>query len=225
MAFGMMMWSLTLIMAKPSSSPWRASVARLSGVASGPRVGSPKPNFIVVPPLISPLLSMPFVVIAQPISRAVVAVHRFRAIELGQDSTGELFAQFYTPLIEGINVPDHALGKDLVLIERDQATEGTRRNLRHQDAVAGPVPREELMGHQLLQCFTAQAGMREFLAHFVLGLALHQRFRLGEDIRQQNGVMLPDWIVGFNRGNEVARDEPGALVDQLIEGVLTIRAR
>src|SRR5207253_2407946 len=120
MAFGMMMWSLTLIMAKPSSSPWRASVARLSGVASGPRVGSSKPNFIVVPPLISPLLSMPFVVIDQPISRAVVAVHRFSAIEL------------------------------------------------------------------------AQAGMREFLAHFVLGLALHQRFRLGKDIRQQNGVMLPD---------------------------------
>src|SRR5215471_1002386 len=155
-----MMWSLTLITAKPNSSPLRASVARLSGVASGPRVGSPKPNFIVVPPLASPLLSMPFVVIDQPVGRAVVAVYRFGAIKLGQDSTGELFTQFYTPLIEGVNVPDHALGKDLVLIERNQATEGTRRHLRHQDGVGGPVPREELMGHQLLQCCTAQAGMR-----------------------------------------------------------------
>src|SRR5712691_5811983 len=214
MAFGMMMWSLTLIMAKPSSSPWRASVARLSGVASGPRVGSPKPNFIVVPPLISPLLSMPFVVIDQPISRAVVAVHRFRAIELGQDSTGELFAQFHAPLIEGINVPDHALGKDLVLIERDQATEGTRRNLRHQDGVGGLVPGEELMGHQLLQCCATQAGVGEFLAHFVRGLALHQRLSLGKDIRQQNRMMMPDRIVRFDGGDEVARDELGALVDQ-----------
>src|SRR2546421_427944 len=151
MAFGIMIWSLTLIMAKPSSSPLRASVARLSGVASGPRVGSPKPNCIVIPPLALPLLSMPFVVIDQPISRAVVAVHLLRTVELGQDSSGELFAQFHTPLIEGINVPDHALSKDLVLVERDQATKGARCNLRHQDGISGLVPRKQLMGHQLLQ--------------------------------------------------------------------------
>src|SRR6266568_1608367 len=42
-------------MAKPNSSPVRASVARLSGAAIGPRVGSPKPNSIVIPPLALPL--------------------------------------------------------------------------------------------------------------------------------------------------------------------------
>ncbi len=33
-----------------------------------------------------------------------------------------------------------------------------------------------------------------------------------------NVVMRVDW------GDEIARDDPGALVDQLIEGMLTIRA-
>jgi hypothetical protein len=52
-SLGMMMWSLTLMIAKPNSSPRCANVARLCGVAIGPRVGSPKPNSIVVPPLVT----------------------------------------------------------------------------------------------------------------------------------------------------------------------------
>src|SRR5215467_10217092 len=67
MAFGMMIWSLTLIMAKPNSSPVRASVARLCGAAIGPRVGSPKPNSIVIPPLALPLRLCP----APELSRSV----------------------------------------------------------------------------------------------------------------------------------------------------------
>jgi hypothetical protein len=41
-------WSLTLMMPKPRFSPCFASVAMLSGVAIGPRVGTPKPNSMVV---------------------------------------------------------------------------------------------------------------------------------------------------------------------------------
>ena len=35
----------------------------------------------------------------------------------------------------------------------------------------------------------------------------------------------PDIIVGLDGGDEVGGDDPGALVDQLVESVLTVRAR
>src|SRR5262249_40351377 len=35
---------------------------------------------------------------------------------------------------------------------------------------------------------------------------------------------MPDRVVGFDRGNEVARDQLRALMDELIEGVLPVRA-
>ena len=36
--------------------------------------------------------------------------------------------------------------------------------------------------------------------------------------------MMSDRIVGFDGGNEVARNELGTLMDQLIEGVLAVGA-
>src|SRR5262249_3005518 len=63
-------------------------------------------------------LAVLFIVIDQPIGRAVVACHRFRAIQLGQNRRRELLAEFHAPLIERIDVPDDALRKNLVLVER-----------------------------------------------------------------------------------------------------------
>src|SRR5215510_14889172 len=37
--------------------------------------------------------------------------------------------------------------------------------------------------------------------------------------------MISNRIVSFDGGNEVARNELGTLVDQLVEGVLAVRAR
>jgi hypothetical protein len=38
-------------------------------------------------------------------------------------------------------------------------------------------------------------------------------------------VMVADLVVAVGRGDEVARNHLGALVDQLVEGVLAVRAR
>ena len=170
-------------------------------------------------------LAVLFIVVNQPIGRTVVADDFFRAVQLGQNCRRELLAKFHAPLIERINIPDDALGKDLVLVERHQASQGTRGDLRHHNAVGRFIPCEELVGDQLLQGRTAQAGVGQFITHLFVDLAFHQCLSLGKEVGEQDGVMMPNGIVGFNRGNEVARNELGALMDKLVEGVLPVGAR
>ena len=54
------------------------------------------------------------------------------------------------------------------------------------------------------------------------GLAEGQRLGLGEDIGQQHVVMLAERVQGPAEGDEVAGNEPRALMDQLIEGMLAV---
>ena len=39
--------------------------------------------------------------------------------QFGEDGIGQLFAQFYAPLIEAIDIPQNALDQDFVLVEGD----------------------------------------------------------------------------------------------------------
>ena len=40
--------------------------------------------------------------------------------EFGDDALGEDFAEFDAPLVEGVDIPDHALGEDAHLVEGDE---------------------------------------------------------------------------------------------------------
>src|SRR5262245_10144081 len=153
-----------------------------------------------------------------------MAGHFFQAVQFGQNRRRQLLAEFDAPLIERIDVPDDALRKDLVLVERHQTAQGTWRDLRHHNAVGGFIPCKELVGDQLLQRLTAQTGVRQFVAHLVFSLAFHQRFSLGEEVGEQDGVMMPDRVVRFYGSNEVAWNQLRALMDELIEGVLPVGA-
>ncbi len=55
-------------------------------------------------------------------------------------------------------------------------------------------------------------------------LAVHQGLSLRQVVGQQNGVVLPDGMVGGSGGNEVAWHNLLALVNELIEGVLAVGA-
>ena len=44
--------------------------------------------------------------------------------EFRDDALGKGLAEFDAPLVEGVDVPDHALGIDAHLVEGDEATEG-----------------------------------------------------------------------------------------------------
>ena len=62
-------------------------------------------------------------------------------------------------------------------------------------------------------------------ARFVGRLALHQRLGLGQVVREQDRVVIAPRVMALSRGQEIARDQLGALVDQLVEGMLAVGAR
>ena len=48
-------------------------------------------------------------------------------LKFGNDALGQHFAQLHAPLVEGIYIPNRALSKDRVLIERDEFAQSFRR--------------------------------------------------------------------------------------------------
>lgn len=71
----------------------------------------------------------------------------------------------------------------------------------------------------------AHARAGKFIHDLLLRFAQHQGFGLSETIGNQLGVVLTQIFMGVGGEQEVARDNVGALVDQLIKGVLAIGAR
>ena len=63
-----------------------------------------------------------------------------------------------------------------------------------------------------------------FAEDFVVCFTERERFGLCEDVGHEQVVMSPEGIEGFGERDEVARDESGSLVDQLVEGVLSVGA-
>ena len=60
--------------------------------------------------------------------------------------------------------------------------------------------------------------------HLLGSLAEGQRLRLSEDVRQQNVVVAAQRVERLAERDEVARDEPCALMDELVERVLAVGA-
>ena len=73
------------------------------------------------------------------------------------------------------------------------------------------------------RCGTSQSGVPSALTSLG-GLAEGERLGLGEDVGHQHVVMAAERIERFDEGDEVAGDEPRALVDQLVEGMLAVGA-
>lgn len=63
-----------------------------------------------------------------------------------------------------------------------------------------------------------------FAEDFVLCFTERECFGLCEDVGHDQVVMSPEGVEGFGERDEVAWDESGSLVDQLIEGVLSVGA-
>lgn len=103
-----------------------------------------------------------------------------------------------------------------MFIEGDQAAQAERGDLFEQEGVGWPVAAESFIGDQgggYLPGF-------EFFA----GLAVHQGLGLSEEVGQQLDMMVANGVMADRRGDKVAGDKNGALVDQLVEGMLAIGA-
>ena len=85
--------------------------------------------------------------------------------------------------------PDDALGKDAVLVERDQLPQRRRRETVKQQRVGRSIAVEDSMRHEPVQ--------RSLRLHVLGGFAESQRFRLREDIGEQHLVMRAQRVEGL----------------------------
>src|SRR4030095_2152864 len=154
----------------------------------------------------------------QAISRTVVRKHRFGCtLEFRNDALGQRLAQLDTPLIEGVDTPDSTLRENAVLVQCDKFPERFRRELIRDDCIGRMVTLEYAVRHKPI---------RHALRFRLLGsLAECQRFGLSQNIGDEHVVMAAERIGRLREGDKVTRNEPGSLMDQLIEGVLSVRPR
>src|SRR5215475_13932670 len=136
------------------------------------------------------------------------------ALQLGDNALCQYLAEFDAPLIEGIDVPDHALGKHAVLVESDQLSQRRRRQSVDQDGVGRAIACEHPVRNKPIR--------RTFGLDLLARLTKGECLALRNDIRQQHIVMTAKPVERPAESNEVTRNEPRALMDQLIEGVLAV---
>ena len=84
---------------------------------------------------------------------------------------------------------------------------------------------EHLVRGEECDFFFALAILAEFFLSLGEGLTVHQSFRLSKEVREELLVMIADLVVAVCRSDEVARNHLGALVNELVEGVLAVRTR
>src|SRR5262245_1525990 len=151
----------------------------------------------------------------QVIRRTVVRKSRFGcALEFRNDALGQRFAQLDTPLIEGVDTPDSALSENAVLVQCDEFPERFRRQLFRDDRIGRMVTLEHAVRHKPI---------RHALRFRLLGsLPERERFGLGKDIGDEHVMMAAERIGRVRESDKVARNEPGSLMDQLIERVLSV---
>ena len=127
------------------------------------------------------------------------------ALDLRDDPLGQRLAQLHTPLIEGIDLPNRALGEDAVLVQRYQLAQRLRRQPLQQERVGRTVTLEGAVRHQPVG--------RAFRLDLPGGLAEGQRLRLGEDIGKQHALRHP----ASDRRTR-ARDCPSMASHQIDQG-------
>src|ERR1700722_12522327 len=102
-----------------------------------------------------------------------------------------------------------------MLVESDEFAENLRRQSRGKNCVRRTIALEYAMWNEPIR-----GALRLYLLR---GLSERQRFRLGEDVGQENVMVAAKRFERLPKRDEVTRDESRALVNQLIEGVLTVR--
>jgi len=160
------------------------------------------------------LFSVPLIVMNKPSSRAIMSYYISGLLQLCKDVLGKDFTEFNSHLIKRINTPNNTLHENFMFVQRNQRSQSSRRQKREHDTRARPIPSKHLTLHQRLGRTLAQ-----LLSHLLLRLAKRQRLGLREKIGKEDTVVLGmlDRVLRGGGGDEVGRDEFGALVDELVE--------
>ena len=134
----------------------------------------------------------------------------------GGQPSRQLLAELHAELVEGVDPPDDALHEYAVLAECDQGAQCEGVESRRQQGVAGPVARKGAVRNE--------GGVDAGRTGLVGRAPEREGLALGEAVREQQLVLMPGRMVTVGEADEVAGDEAGSLVEQLEEGVLSVRA-
>lgn len=139
-----------------------------------------------------------------------------RWLQLGKNLFGQHLSELDAPLVEGVDVPDGTLGEGDVLVVYNQCAKCGRGDLVCQDRCGRSVSEEGLVWDKVVWC--------TFSLDFFGGLSKHESFRLSEKVGSKHVLVYVAlaWVVALCGQDEIGRDELGALVQQLEEGVLCV---
>src|SRR4030095_8596995 len=136
------------------------------------------------------------------------------ALEFRDDSLRQHLAEFNSPLIERVNIPNDALRENRVFVKSHELTQYFRRELVGKDRVRWPVALENPMRHEPIR--------RALRFHLLRCLTKSECLGLSEHICQEHVVMPSQRIEGLGECDEIARNEFGSLMNQLVEGMLSV---
>src|SRR6516165_504876 len=126
------------------------------------------------------------------------------------------FAGLHAPLVKRVDVPDRALRKNAVLIESDELAEHCGGQPLQKNRIGRTIALKGAVGHEPVR--------RSLGADFLWRLAEGERLALGEDVCKQHVMLLAHRVQRLGEGDEVAEDQPGSLMDQLIKRMLAVGA-
>src|SRR5262249_16389683 len=138
------------------------------------------------------------------------------ALEFRDDALSQYFAQLHAPLVEGVDVPDHALGEDAMLVKSDELAECFRREPFGDERIRRAVAREDAMRHKPIR----RAVSLDLLGRLPEG----QGFGLSEHVCQEHVVVPTKRVERPGERYEVAGNESRSLMNQLVERMLAICA-
>src|SRR6516165_219611 len=126
------------------------------------------------------------------------------------------FAGLHAPLVKRVDVPDRALRKNAVLIESDELAEHCGGQPLQKNRIGRTIALKGAVGHEPVR--------RSLGADFLWSLAEGECLALGEDVCKQHVMLLAHRVQRLGEGDEVAGDQPGSLMDQLIKRMLAVGA-
>src|SRR6266851_8507758 len=138
-------------------------------------------------------------------------------LNLRDDALRKRLAQLHAPLVERIDVPNRPLGEDGVFVQSYQLAQGFGRQLFGKDRVRWTITFEYPVGNEPVGS--------AFCLHLFRSLAEGQCFGLRANVGNQHVVVAAEWVERLRKSDEVARDEPGPLMNQLVERMLAIGSR
>ncbi len=101
-----------------------------------------------------------------------------RIIDGGHELLAQFLTKFHTPLVEGVDAPDHALREHAVLVEGNQSAQGGRIEPLEHDDGARTAPRIDLVRRQRLDLRRRELCALKLGAHCLGGLAVGERLGL-----------------------------------------------